>query len=97
MTKNEFNPDWDAMAVIVEEQQRMAKRIEELTQLVTSQDIRLMDAEAQSEQEPVAAFAKKEWINLTVQEREKIRDEYGDNPSGLISVVQMILKEKNYE
>lgn len=28
--ENEFNPDWDAMAVMVEEQQRMAKRIEEL-------------------------------------------------------------------
>jgi len=28
--KNNFNPDWDAMAVMVEEQQRMAKRIEEL-------------------------------------------------------------------
>ena len=27
-----FNPDWDAMAVMVEEQQRMAKRIEELEQ-----------------------------------------------------------------
>ena len=51
---NEFNPDWDSMAVMVEEQQRMAKRIEELTQLVTSQGIRLMDAEAQPEQEPVA-------------------------------------------
>lgn len=49
---NDFNPDWDAMAVMVEEQQRMAKRIEELTQLVTSQGIRLMDAEAQPEQEP---------------------------------------------
>jgi hypothetical protein len=30
--ENNFNPDWDAMAVMVEEQQRMAKRIEELTQ-----------------------------------------------------------------
>ena len=30
--QNEFNPDWDAMAVMVEEQQRMAKCIEELTQ-----------------------------------------------------------------
>jgi hypothetical protein len=30
--KNEFNPDWDAMAVMVEEQQRMAKCIEELEQ-----------------------------------------------------------------
>ena len=28
--ENEFNPDWDAIAVMVEEQQRMAKRIEEL-------------------------------------------------------------------
>jgi hypothetical protein len=28
--QNQFNPDWDAMAVMVEEQQRMAKRIEEL-------------------------------------------------------------------
>ena len=27
---NEFKPDWDAVAVMVEEQQRMAKRIEEL-------------------------------------------------------------------
>jgi hypothetical protein len=39
---------------------------------------------------------KREWINLTVQEREKLRDEYGDNPSGLISAVQMMLKDKNY-
>ena len=28
--ENKFNPDWDAIAVMVEEQQRMAKRIEEL-------------------------------------------------------------------
>ena len=27
---NDFNPDWDAIPVMVEEQQRMAKRIEEL-------------------------------------------------------------------
>jgi hypothetical protein len=39
---NEFNPDWDAMAVMVEEQQRMAKRIEEL------------ESAAQPKQEPVA-------------------------------------------
>jgi hypothetical protein len=47
--KNNFNPDWDVMAVMVEEQQRMAKRIEELTQLVISQGIRLMDAEERAE------------------------------------------------
>lgn len=38
--ENGFNPDWDAMAVMVEEQMCMAKRISEL--------------EAQTEQEPVA-------------------------------------------
>ena len=27
---NQFNPDWDAMVVMVEEQHRMAKRIEDL-------------------------------------------------------------------
>ena len=43
LAQNEFNPDWDAMAVMVEEQQRMAKRIEEL-------ETRL----AQPEPEPVA-------------------------------------------
>ena len=45
--ENKFNPDWDAIAVMVEEQQRMAKRIEEL-------EARL----AQPEQEPVAWFCK---------------------------------------
>jgi len=42
--ENGFNPDWDAMAVMVKEQMRMAKRIAEL--------------EAQPEQEPVAWMVK---------------------------------------
>lgn len=41
--ENKFNPDWDAMAVMVEEQQRMAKRIEGLEAQL-----------AQREPEPVA-------------------------------------------
>ena len=83
LAQNEFNPDWDAMAVMVEEQQRMAKRIEEL-------EARL----AQPEPEPVAwishnaglyhgkpdellnplplytAPPKKEWVGLTDGEYE---------------------------
>ena len=42
MTKNEFNPDWDAMAVIVEEQQRMAKRIEDLEAMLERQTARIV-------------------------------------------------------
>ena len=34
---NEFKPDWDAMAAMVEEQQRMAKRIEELEAMVKAE------------------------------------------------------------
>ena len=41
--QNDFNPDWDAMTVMVEEQQRMAKHIEELKAQL-----------AQPKQEPVA-------------------------------------------
>jgi hypothetical protein len=40
--QNAFNPDWDAMAVMVEEQQRMAKCIKELEAAL-----------AQSKSEPV--------------------------------------------
>ena len=38
---------------------------------------------------------KKEWVNLTVEERETLRDAYQDSFSGLISAVQMLLEEKN--
>jgi hypothetical protein len=44
MTDNKFNPDWDAMAVMVEEQQRMAKRIEELDIALAEQDAKYLDA-----------------------------------------------------
>ncbi len=37
-TPNEFNPDWSVMAVMVEEQQRMAKRIEELEAQLAQQE-----------------------------------------------------------
>jgi len=44
---NDFNPNWDAMAVMVEEQQRMAKRIAEL--------------EAQPEHKPMHPTLQKMW------------------------------------
>ena len=37
ITTEQFKPDWDAMAVMVEEQQRMAKRILELEELLERQ------------------------------------------------------------
>lgn len=58
LTPSEFNPDWDAMAVMVEEQQRMAKRIEELEETL-----------ARSEQKPVAFLANATRFKVTLTER----------------------------
>jgi hypothetical protein len=48
---------------------------------------------AQSAQ--VIGIPKKEWVNLTVEERETLRNDYEGSVSGLISAVQMMLKERN--
>ena len=38
-----FTPDWDTQAVLVEEQQRMAKRIEDLEAMLERQTARIVD------------------------------------------------------
>ena len=102
--ENDFNPDWDAMAVMVEEQQRMAKRIEEL-------EARL----AQPEQEPVGinkviidsirdsseivAPPKREWQGLTDEEYEAMAEQYVTNcyfdTLEYAKAIEAKLKEKN--
>ena len=47
--QNTFTPDWDAMAVMVEEQQRMAKRIEELEAMLERQTDRIVDLQTHIE------------------------------------------------
>ncbi len=54
--QEEFKPDWDAMAVMVEEQQRMAKRIEELEAML----------EKSTEQEPVATVTSETGADITM-------------------------------
>ena len=44
-----FKPDWDAMAVMVEEQQRMAKRIEDLEAMLERQTARIVDLQTHIE------------------------------------------------
>ena len=44
-----FNPDWDAMAVMVEEQQRMAKHIEDLEAMLERQTARIVDLQTHIE------------------------------------------------
>lgn len=47
--QNQFNPDWDTQAVLVEEQQRMAKRILELEALLERQTARIVDLQTHIE------------------------------------------------
>ena len=46
---DQFKPDWDAMAVMVEEQQRMAKRIEDLEAMLERQTARIVDLQTHIE------------------------------------------------
>ena len=46
---DQFKPDWDAMAVMVEEMQRMAKRIEDLEALLERQTARIVDLQTHIE------------------------------------------------
>ena len=46
---NTFKPDWSTESVLVEEMQRMAKRIEELEKMLTRQTARIVDLQTHIE------------------------------------------------
>ena len=48
-SKDSFNPDWNTEAVLVEEMQRMAKRIEDLEAMLTRQTARIVDLQTHIE------------------------------------------------
>ena len=106
-SKDSFNPNWNTEAVLVEEMQRMAKRIEEL------------EALAQPEQEPVAweqfypdigkpqiainsetvgyVAPQRTWVDLTRAQFAEILcdDRWQGRPELMMLQVQAKLKEKN--
>jgi hypothetical protein len=63
--QNQFNPDWDEKAVLVEEMQRMAKQLEEMKDWeAIAADQALTIAMMKCEQEPVA------WVSEVAEEVE---------------------------
>ena len=48
-SKDSFNPDYNTEAVLVEEMQRMAKRIEDLEAMLTRQTARIVDLQTHIE------------------------------------------------
>ena len=49
ITNEPFKPDWNTEAVLVEEMQRMAKRIEELEAMLERQTARIVDLQTHIE------------------------------------------------
>jgi len=75
---NEFNPDWDTQAVLVEEIQRMAKRIEELEAKDEPYALEAsMFSNDRVKVDPVTGnvsigIPQRTWVGLTKEERHKI-------------------------
>jgi len=86
---NEFNPDRDAMAVMVEEQQRMAKRIEELEAKLKEPVIDKTMAIRIATQ--LGWEPKREWQGLTDEEL----GVYTDKLEEFARAIEAKLKEKN--
>ena len=108
---NEFNPDWDTQAVLVEEIQRMAKRIEELeakgepVAWYRNEDgIRIYyETKAWDDCIPLYTIPpQRTWVGLTDEEIAEVEDEYIVDyriPAGsawnFAKDIEAKLKEKN--
>jgi hypothetical protein len=88
--KNDFNPDWDAMAVLVEENQRLAKHLSELKD---------WEAVAADQAMTIAMMKQREWVGLTDDEIRSICNEsyvmLGAYAVDFIKAIEAKLKEKN--
>jgi len=107
---NEFNPDWDTQAVLVEEIQRMAKRIEELeakdepvawlhkeTGLLRKETISSKGADwDENHWKPLYTTpSQRTWVALTKDELNKLLGTYIGRK--LAQAIEAKLKEKNYD
>jgi hypothetical protein len=107
---NEFNPDWDTQAVLTEEIQRMAKRIEELEAKdkpyafeasMYSNDRVKIDPETGNVS---IGTPQRTWVGLTEEEMEaaipfgNLSGEYSyDDILNIILLIQAKLRSKNYD
>jgi hypothetical protein len=96
---NEFNPDWDTQAVLVEEIQRMAKRIEELEakdEPVQNQLMALIDENQRlrAELKFNTTPPQRTWVGLTDEDVDLIANKHA-TLQGAIWAIEAKLKEKN--
>jgi len=89
--KNDFNPDWDEMAVLVEENQRLAKQLSELKD---------WEAVANDQALTIALLKQREWQGLTNDEITEIDQGLDARSYSLFAYTRAIeakLKEKNHD
>ena len=97
---NDFNPDWDAMAVMVEEQQRMAKRIDEL-EAQQKPWVKTYSGGQPNYTVPEEQAQPRQWQGLTDEEIKEIIGPWGETPikgytRKLFDLIEAKLKEKNH-
>ena len=107
---NEFNPDYDAMAVLVEENQRLANHLSELKDWEAiaadqAMTIAIMKSEQAEFQELVAKvqelekqaceIIRREWVGLTEMDMLELNRKYYPRTFELMIAVEKKLKEKN--
>ena len=89
--ENKFNPDWDAMAVMVEEQQRITKRIEELEAQLAQPEPEPLWIRNEKGKLELHAPPQREWVGLT-------EDDFAiwkEPAIGILRWAEATLKEKN--
>ncbi len=97
---NEFNPDWDTQAVLVEEIQRMAKRIEELEAKDEPYALEAsMFSNDRVKVDPVTGNVsigtpQRTWVGLTDEEMAEIWENRGWYVP-MFKAIEAKLKEKN--
>jgi hypothetical protein len=90
---NEFNPDWDTQAVLVEEIQRMAKRIEELEAKGEPWE-KFCDSNCVwTDHHPDCKLAQRKWVGLTDAEVDQAFTEL--TLRKIYQAIEAKLKEKN--
>jgi hypothetical protein len=88
--KNDFNPDWDQMAILVEENQRLAKQLSE---------IKDWEAVAADQAMTIAMMKQREWVGLTndeITEIDRGLDARSYSMFAYTRAIEAKLKEKNH-
>jgi hypothetical protein len=100
ITTEPYKPNWDEKAVLVEEMQRMAKRIEELALEYERGFVAGAQHQMQSSVDRAVnrmALLSREWVGLTDKDIDALLDLAYANDFELVRHIESKIKEINHE